>query len=285
MSTCIQKNNLSEKIFNSIENIKGIGPKSVKLIRDKIGLRVIDNLLNLPIKYINRFQKTSIKNSIKGDYITVDVVIVEMNIKKGFFKRRIPSRIITFGLNDETNQRLDIVYFNLYSNSFSKLYKINNEYTVSGKVEIFKGIPQITHPDYFIPKELNYKIPKFDPIYRIPNGLKKNQINNIINYGLDNLNNMEEWSKNETLEKFNFLSFSNTIKTLHIPEEQESYNPESNLIRRLAHDELLSNFISLMILKSKMKANNSGILENSLNTLLLKKLNFSRVSSLDHSSK
>ena len=83
MSICIPKNNLSEKIFNSIENIKGIGPKTVKLIRDKIGLRVIDNLLNLPIKYINRFQKTSIKNCIKGDYITVDVVIVEMNIKKG----------------------------------------------------------------------------------------------------------------------------------------------------------------------------------------------------------
>ena len=67
MSICIQKNNLSEKIFNSIENIKGIGPKTVKLIKDKIGLRVIDNLLNLPIKYINRFQETSIKNYIKGD--------------------------------------------------------------------------------------------------------------------------------------------------------------------------------------------------------------------------
>ena len=274
MSICIQKNNLSEKIFNSIENIKGIGPKTVKLIRDKIGLRVIDNLLNLPIKYINRFQKTSIKNSIKGDYITVDVVIVEMNIKKGFFKRRIPSRIITFGLNDETNQRLDIVYFNLYSNSFSKLYKINNEYTVSGKVEIFKGIPQITHPDYFIPKELNYKIPKFDPIYRIPNGVKKNQINNIINYGLENLINIEEWSKDETLEKFSFLSFSDTIKELHKPKEQEFYNPESSLIKRLAHDELLSNFISLMILRNKMKANNSRILENNLTTLLHKNLNF-----------
>ena len=138
MSISIKKNNLSEKIFNSIENIKGIGPKTVKLIKDKIGLRVIDHLLNLPTKYINRYQKTSIKNSEKGDYITVDVVIVEMNIKKGYFKRKIPSRIITFGLNEESNQRLDIVYFNLYSNSFSKLYKINNEYTVSGKVEIFK---------------------------------------------------------------------------------------------------------------------------------------------------
>ncbi|GIR62603.1 MAG: ATP-dependent DNA helicase RecG [Alphaproteobacteria bacterium] len=274
MSTSIQKNNLSEKIFNSIENIKGIGPKTVKLIKDKIGLRVIDHLLNLPTKYINRYQKTSIKNSVKGDYITVDVVIVEMNIKKGFFKRRIPSRIITFGLNEESNQRLDIVYFNLYSNSFSKLYKINNEYTVSGKVEIFKGIPQITHPDYFIPKELNYKIPKYDPIYRMPNGIKKNQINNIINYGLENLNNLEEWSRDETIKKFNFLSFSNTIKTLHMPKEQEFYNQESNLIKRLAHDELLSNFISLMILKNKMQANNSGILENDLNTLLLKNLNF-----------
>ena len=253
MSISIKKNNLSEKIFNSIENIKGIGPKTVKLIKDKIGLRVIDHLLNLPTKYINRYQKTSIKNSVKGDYITVDVVIVEMNIKKGFFKRRIPSRIITFGLKDEANQRLDIVYFNLYSNSFSKLYKINNEYTVSGKIEIFNGIPQITHPDYFIPKELNYKIPKYDPIYRIPNGVKKNQINNIINFGLENLNNFKEWSKNETLEKFNFLSFSDTIKELHKPKEQGSYNyPENNLIRRLAHDELLSNFISLMILKNKM---------------------------------
>ena len=274
MSTSIQKNNLSEKIFNSIENIKGIGPKTVKLIKDKIGLRVIDHLLNLPTKYINRYQKTSIKNSVKGDYITVDVVIVEMNIKKGYFKRKIPSRIITFGLNEESNQRLDIVYFNLYSNSFSKLYKINNEYTVSGKVEIFKGIPQITHPDYFIPKELNYKIPKYDPIYRMPNGIKKNQINNIINYGLENLNNLEEWSRDETIKKFNFLSFSNTIKTLHMPNEQEFYNPESNLIKRLAHDELLSNFISLMILKNKMQTNNSGILKNDLNTLLLKNLNF-----------
>ncbi len=274
MSTSIQKNNLSEKIFNSIENIKGIGPKTVKLIKDKIGLRVIDHLLNLPTKYINRYQNTSIKNSVKGDYITVDVVIVEMNIKKGYFKRKIPSRIITFGLNGESNQRLDIVYFNLYSNIFSKLYKINNEYTVSGKVEIFKGIPQITHPDYFIPKELNHKIPKYDPIYRMPSGIKKNQINNIINYGLENLNNLEEWSRDETIKKFNFLSFSNTIKTLHMPKELEFYNPESNLIKRLAHDELLSNFISLMILKNKMQANNSGILENDLNTSLLKNLNF-----------
>ena len=59
-----------------------------------------------------------------------------------------------------------------------------------------------------------------------------------------------------------------------MPKEHEYNNPESNLIKRLAHDELLSNFISLMILKNKMQANNSRILENDLNTLLLKKLDF-----------
>ena len=33
---------------------------------------------------------------------------------------------------------------------------------------------------------------------------KKNQINNIINYGLENLNNLEEWSKDETLRNLIF---------------------------------------------------------------------------------
>ena len=59
-----------------------------------------------------------------------------------------------------------------------------------------------------------------------------------------------------------------------MPKEHEFYNPESNLIKRLAHDELLSNFISLMILKKKMTANNSEILDNDLSTLLLKNLNY-----------
>ena len=54
----------------------------------------------------------------------------------------------------------------------------------------------------------------------MPNGIKKNQINNIINYGLENLNDLEEWSRDETIKKFNFLSFSNTIKTLHMPKNK-----------------------------------------------------------------
>ena len=32
-----------------------------------------------------------------------------------------------------------------------------------------------------MPKELNYKIPKYDPIYSMPNGIKKNKINNTNN--------------------------------------------------------------------------------------------------------
>ena len=61
MSKYIQKNNLSEKIFNSIENIKGIGPKTVKLIKDKIGIRVVDNLLNLPKNILIDIKKPQLK--------------------------------------------------------------------------------------------------------------------------------------------------------------------------------------------------------------------------------
>ena len=107
------------------------------------------------------------------EIITTDVAIVKFNIKASFYKKKLPSKIITFGLNDEKDQRLDVIYFNLYSSNISKNYKLNELYTISGKFEVFRGIPQITHPHYFIPISKKNSIPKFDPIYILPQGIKK----------------------------------------------------------------------------------------------------------------
>ena len=41
----------------------------------------------------------------------------------------------------------------------------------------------------------------------MPNGIKKNQINNIINYGLENLNDLEEWSRMKLLRNLIFKFF------------------------------------------------------------------------------
>ena len=270
MSSVFKNKNFSDGIFASIKNIKGIGPKSVETFKTKYGVRIIDILLNLPTRYVDRFKNTSIKNCKHGEIITTDVIIVEFNVKKSFYKKKLPSKIITFGLNNESSQRLDIIYFNLYSSNISKNYKLNKQYTISGKFEIFRGVPQITHPHYFIPIDEKYKIPKLDPVYFLPQGIKKNQFISIVNAGIKELESVEEWLSKETLKKFNFLSLYNTLKNLHMPNSKDYEKYKIHLNRRLAFDELISNFISLKILNSKVKSENSEINENNFISKFLK---------------
>ena len=151
LSSNFENTNLTNHLFSSIDQIKGIGPKAFEIFKNRFGVRTIDVLFNLPTKYINRFKNTSIKNCLDGEILTTDIIIVELNIKKPFYKKKFPSKIVTFGIDDEKDQRLDVIYFNLYSPSISKSYVLNKKYTISGKFEIYRGIPQITHPHYLIP--------------------------------------------------------------------------------------------------------------------------------------
>ena len=152
-----------------------------------------------------------------------------------------------------------MIYFNLYSSNISKNYKLNERYTISGKFEVFRGIPQITHPHYFIPISKKNSIPKFDPIYILPQGIKKNQFLSIIYAGIKELKNGEDWLSNDTLKKFNFYNFYHTLKNLHMPVSDNCEKNKINLIKRLAFDELISNFISLKILNNKINSKNSDV--------------------------
>ena len=59
-------NNISTKqLFNSIENIKGIGPKTLKLFEKLCGLKIIDLLLTIP----RDFKKRKYLETISDDYI------------------------------------------------------------------------------------------------------------------------------------------------------------------------------------------------------------------------
>ena len=107
MSSYFQNN----YILNSIQHIKGIGPKIYKVFEDKIGLRIIDLLFYVPYKSVDRYKNNNIRNAQKGELLTVEVEVIETNIKKSYLKKRIPSKIITFGTNEDKNKRLDIVYF------------------------------------------------------------------------------------------------------------------------------------------------------------------------------
>ncbi len=239
-------------IFNSIDKLKGIGPRYSEIFQKKIGSRIIDLILYLPTKCIQTYENTSIRLAKHGDLITVVVDIIEIDIRASFYKRKIPSKIITFGTKEEKNIRLDIVYYNMKSNYLRDLYKINEKYIVSGKFENNKGIAQITHPHYVYPFEQKSLLPEFDTQYRLFSGINKKVLKKLVKVSLSHLPNFPDWISNNTVKRFKFLNWKDTIYRLHYPKSKNDLLEDGFLLTRLAFDELLANYISIKILKNKI---------------------------------
>ena len=163
-------------LFDSIQSIPGVGPKTYKRLEKKIGKRIIDLLFYIPYKSLNRFENQLIKDAKSGDLITVEVEIIEINIKKNFYKKNVPTKIITLGINKNLNHRLDIVYFNLYTNSIQNILKVGSKLLISGKLEVYNGICQISHPEYIVPIHKKESIPIIDPVYKLFYGIKKKKL-------------------------------------------------------------------------------------------------------------
>ena len=82
MSSYFNNNYELNDIFKSLKLIRGVGPKLYSLIENKIGNRIIDLLLYVPYRSINRYNSSSLKTAIEGEIITVEVEVIETTIKK-----------------------------------------------------------------------------------------------------------------------------------------------------------------------------------------------------------
>ena len=126
---------------------------------------------------------------------------------------------------------------------------------VSGKLEIYNGVCQITHPDYIFPLEKIDEIPSIEPIYKLFINFNKRKLNKLIKNSFEYLTEFPEWLSKETTNNLKFLTFSETIKRLHVPKTIHDIHPSNPIITRLAFDELLANGITLKILKDKLNNN------------------------------
>ena len=96
----ISKNNL----FDSIENIKGIGPKTFKLFEKICGKRIIDLLLTIPSNFKKRKHLLEIADENLKEEIAIEV-IVEKHLPQ--FNPKMPYKILCTNNNIE----IEIIFF------------------------------------------------------------------------------------------------------------------------------------------------------------------------------
>ena len=116
-----------------------------------------------------------------------------------------PNRV---NCEDETG-KIDCVFFNSYEGYIRKILPLNNEVTISGKINYFNKKYQITNPTY-VSKDSSI-IKKIHNKYSLTEGISEKVYNKIINQILKNLPTLPEWINSKILKKFGNETWNNSI--------------------------------------------------------------------------
>ena len=229
-------------LVSDISSIKGIGTKTTKLFKKKNINTVFDLLWSLPRDYTDRTQISKINELQLGKVQTLVV-----NVEKYSFPRirNLPNKVIC---GDETG-KLECIFFNSYEGYIRKILPLKSKVTISGKISFYKNKYQITNPTH-VSTDIN-KIKKIHSSYSLTEGLSEKKYLTIVNTVLEKLPDLDEWHDKSVLNKFQNISWKESIQKLHDP---KNINKKGPFFDRLAFDEILSSFlISSKVRKSIKK--------------------------------
>ncbi|MBC8306971.1 MAG: ATP-dependent DNA helicase RecG, partial [Pelagibacterales bacterium] len=222
--------------------LKGVGIKTMEILKKKKINHIFDLLWRLPKSYTDRSETSKINALQVGKIHTIKVIPIKYSFPR---IRNLPNRV---NCEDETG-KIDCVFFNSYEGYIRKILPLNNEVTISGKINYFNKKYQITNPTY-VSKDSSV-IEKIHNKYSLTEGISEKVYNKIINEILKNLPTLPEWINSKTLKKFGNETWNNSIIKLHDPKNISNY--KSNFYRRLAFDEILSSFLVSSEIRKKIK--------------------------------
>ncbi len=252
-------------LMEDLSKLKGVGDKTVKILKKKKVNNIFDLLWRLPKSFTDRSILSKINELQIGKIHTIKITPVKYNFPR---IRNLPNKV---SCEDETG-KLDCIFFNSYEGYIRKILPLNKEITISGKINFFKKKYQITNPTYVSTNESLIK--GVHNKYSLTEGINEKMYNKILNQILNNLPILNEWHDEKILKKFNNISWSDAIKKLHMPENIGKYN--SNFYKRLSFDEILSSLLIFSEIRKKIKKikKNKKIFTNKSHENIINKMNF-----------
>ena len=207
---------------------------------------MIDAFYIIPSRVIDRTQDIDFRKLEKGQIITTSLKVKKHHYP---FNPKLPYVIeCTKG-----NLIINLIYFSVKGNFLRNKFPENKEFIVSGKVSFYKSNISIAHPDYIEEIENEDKLRSFENIYPLTRGIHLKDLKKIFDFGKIYIEKYEEWISRQIIDKFNFHSFHNSILKLHFPENKDDIEKKELFRKRLAADELISNYFAIRYLKEKTK--------------------------------
>ena len=229
-------------LLQDLTKLKGVGNKIATVLKRKKINNLFDLLFRLPQSYTDRTQNIKVNELQVGKISTINVIVKKYSFPR---IRNLPNKVICA---DETGI-IDCVFFNSYEGYIRKILPLNEEVTISGKINYFRKRYQITNPNY-VSKD-NSLIEKIHNKYSLTEGISETIYNKIINQILKNLPNLSEWLHPIILNKFENMSWKESIIKLHEPKNIGNF--KRNFYRRLVFDEILASFLVFSEIRKSIK--------------------------------
>ena len=229
-------------LLSDLSILKGVGIKTTKILKKKNINTIFDLLWKLPKSSTDRSLSTKIKDLKIGEVQTITLTPKKYSFPR---VRNLPKKVICY---DESGE-IDCIFFNSHEGYIRKILILGKEVTVSGKISFFRNKYQLTNPKYISDDETLIK--KKHNTYSLTEGISEKVYNKIIDQIMENLPILNEWHSNSILNKFDNISWNNSIKELHKPDNVGNYNEK--FYKRLAFDEIFSTFLVNSEIRKKIR--------------------------------
>lgn len=244
-----------DPLFASIRALPGVGPKNiVHFARLLGGERQKDLLFHKPIDVIDRRSTPKVAAAPHDKVATLRVTVLEHKAPSG---RGRPYRVIC---EDETDQ-ITLVFFHARGQWVKDQLPVNKQVIISGRVDHYRGMKQMTHPDYMLSPDKIDEIARLEPIYPMTQGLSPKTLQKSLNGALSRIPKLPEWLDASLLKTRKWEDWHISLNKLHHPETPQDLSNDAIHRERLAYDEILSSQLTLAIMRQQNKKQKGHVIK------------------------
>ena len=215
---------------------KVLGDRTAQALTKSFGMKTVEDLLrHYPRRYVTRGEMSDISKLIEGDEVTILAEVKAVKI------RRANGRVILDVHVGDGSDTMSLTFFNQAWRE--KELKVGVTGMFAGKVGSFKGVRQLSHPDYqLIPdgNDVDSAVDdfagKYLPVYPAGGKLPSWKIEQSIGIVLDSLDEIPDYLPREIADEFGYPTLRNAFFAIHKPKSRE----EAQVAReRLTFDEAM----------------------------------------------
>ena len=233
--------------FADITRLPGIGPKIAKSLENIEIFNPKDLLLTLPSGVIDRRLRQSISGLVLPAVATVEVEVGRH--QPGTSTTR-PYRIFVRDVETE----FQLVFFHARPDWLKRQLPSGTRRVVSGRLELFDGIAQMTHPDHILTRDQAGGLPEHEPHYPLTAGVTQKAMAKAIRGALDKLVELPEWIDPGVVQDKGWPAWREAIEVCQTPRGNADLDPNAPERQRLAYDEFLAHQTTLAMARANRRA-------------------------------